>query len=47
MRICDQSSKQLRSVRRGNPGGMVLVVNFDSSEAVTGLFNSDESLALI
>ena len=31
----------------GNPAGMVLVMDFDSDEAITGLFESDEYAALI
>ena len=31
----------------GKPSGMVLVMDFDSAEAITTLFNSDEYTALI
>ena len=31
----------------GNPSGMVLVMDFDSDEAITALFESDEYAALI
>ena len=34
-------------VIRGNPSGMVLVMDFDSDEAITALFESDEYAALI
>ena len=34
-------------VIRGNPSGMVLVMDFDSDEAITVLFESDEYAALI
>ena len=34
-------------VIRGNPSGMVLVMDFDSDEAITELFESDEYAALI
>ena len=31
----------------GNPSGMVLVMDFDSAESVTAMFESDEYAALI
>jgi len=31
----------------GNPSGMVLVMDFDSDEAITALFESDEYAALL
>ena len=31
----------------GNPAGMVLVMDFESADAVTGLFNSDDYAALV
>jgi uncharacterized protein (DUF1330 family) len=31
----------------GNPAGMVLVMDFESADAVTALFNSDDYAALI
>ena len=31
----------------GNPAGMVLVMDFDSAESVTSLFDSDDYAALI
>ena len=34
-------------VINGNPSGMVLVMDFDSDEAITALFESDEYAALI
>lgn len=34
-------------VIRGNPSGMVLVMDFDSDEAIAALFDSDEYAALI
>ena len=34
-------------VIRGNPSGMVLVMDFDSDEAITALFESEEYAALI
>jgi uncharacterized protein (DUF1330 family) len=34
-------------VIRGNPSGMVLVMDFDSDEAITTMFQSDEYSALI
>ena len=34
-------------VIRGNPSGMVLVMDFDTDEAITALFESDEYAALI
>ena len=34
-------------VIHGKPGGMVLVMDFDSDEAVTGLFESDDYAALV
>ena len=34
-------------VIRGNPSGMVLVMDFDSDEAITTIFESDEYAALI
>jgi uncharacterized protein (DUF1330 family) len=34
-------------VINGNPSGMVLVMDFDSAEAVTEMFESDEYAALI
>ena len=34
-------------VIQGNPSGMVLVMDFDSDEAITALFESDEYAALI
>ena len=35
------------SVIKGNPAGMVLVMDFDSKEALTGMFESDAYAALI
>jgi uncharacterized protein (DUF1330 family) len=31
----------------GNPAGMVLVMDFDSAEAITAMFESDDYAALI
>jgi len=31
----------------GNPAGMVLVMDFESADAVTALFNSDDYAALV
>ena len=38
---------KLDKVILGNPSGMVLVMDFDSAEAVTAMFESDEYAALI
>ena len=38
---------KVNDVIHGNPSGMVLVMDFDSAEAITGLFESDEYAALI
>ena len=38
---------KVNEVIRGNPSGMVLVMDFDSDEAITALFESDEYAALI
>jgi uncharacterized protein (DUF1330 family) len=38
---------KLDKVLLGNPSGMVLVMDFDSVEAITALFESDEYAALI
>jgi uncharacterized protein (DUF1330 family) len=38
---------KVAEVIRGNASGMVLVMDFDSDEAITGLFESDEYAALI
>ena len=35
------------TVIRGNPSGMVLVMDFDSAEAITSMFKSDDYAALI
>ena len=34
-------------VIHGNPAGMVLVMDFESADAVTALFNSDDYSALV
>ena len=34
-------------VINGNPAGMVLVMDFESADAVTALFNSDDYAALV
>ena len=41
--------KRLRvdEVIHGNPAGMVLVMDFESADAVTALFNSDDYAALV
>ena len=38
---------KVEEVIRGKPSGMVLVMDFDSDEAITELFESDEYAALI
>ena len=38
---------KVEEVIQGNPSGMVLVMDFDSDEAITALFESDEYAALI
>ena len=38
---------KVNEIIRGNPSGMVLIMDFDTDEAITGLFKSDEYLALI
>ena len=38
---------KVNKVIRGNPSGMVLVMDFESDEAITELFESDEYAALI
>jgi len=38
---------KVNEVISGNASGMVLVMDFDSDEAITGLFESDEYAALI
>ena len=38
---------KVNGVIRGNPSGMVLVMDFDSDEAITALFESEEYAALI
>ncbi len=38
---------KLDKVIFGNPSGMVLVMDFDSAEAITALFEFDEYVALI
>lgn len=38
---------KVEEVINGNPSGMVLVMDFDSDEAITTLFESDEYAALI
>jgi uncharacterized protein (DUF1330 family) len=38
---------KVNEVISGNASGMVLVMDFDSDEAITGLFESDEYTALI
>ena len=38
---------KVNEVIRGNPSGMVLVMDFDSDEAITALFESEEYAALI
>jgi len=38
---------KVNQVIRGNTSGMVLVMDFDSDEAITELFESDEYAALI
>ena len=35
------------AVVKGNPSGMVLVMDFDSDEAITSMFQSDEYAALV
>jgi uncharacterized protein (DUF1330 family) len=32
---------------KGAPSGMVLVMDFDSADAITGMFESDEYAALV
>ena len=32
---------------KGNPSGMVLVMEFDSTDAITGMFESNEYAALV
>ena len=34
-------------VIRGNPSGMVLVMDFDSAEAISAMFESDDYAALV
>jgi uncharacterized protein (DUF1330 family) len=34
-------------VIHGNPSGMVLVMDFDSADAITGMFESEEYAALV
>ena len=34
-------------VVNGNPSGMVLVMDFDSANAITGMFDSDDYAALV
>jgi len=34
-------------VIHGNPSGMVLVMDFDSADAITGLFESEDYAALV
>ena len=38
---------KLDKVILGNPSGMVLVMDFDSAEAIAAMFDSDEYAALI
>ena len=38
---------KVHQVIRGAPSGMVLVMDFDSSEAIEGMFDSDDYAALI
>ena len=38
---------KVENVIRGNPSGMVLLMDFDTDEAITALFESDEYAALI
>ena len=38
---------KVAEVINGSPSGMVLVMDFESPEAITGLFDSDEYAALI
>ena len=38
---------KVSKVIRGNPVGMVLVMDFDSAEAISAMFESDEYAALI
>ena len=38
---------KLDKVILGNPSGMVLVMDYDSADAITELFESDEYAALI
>jgi uncharacterized protein (DUF1330 family) len=44
-----QPVKRLKvdEVIHGKPSGMVLVMDFDSDEAITGLFESDDYAALV
>lgn len=35
------------TVINGNPSGMVLVMDFDSSDAITAMFESDEYAAIV
>ncbi len=39
--------QKVAQVVNGEPSGMVLVMDFDSAEAVTGLFASDDYAALV
>ncbi|MBT4099526.1 MAG: DUF1330 domain-containing protein [Gemmatimonadetes bacterium] len=41
--------KRLRTdkVIHGNPSGMTLVMDFDSEDAITGMFESDDYAALV
>ena len=38
---------KVNEVIHGKPSGMVLVMDFDSDEAITGLFESEEYAALV
>ena len=38
---------KVEKVIRGNPVGMVLVMDFDSADVITAMFESDEYAALI
>ena len=38
---------EVDEVIHGNPAGMVLVMDFESADAVTALFNSDDDSALV
>jgi uncharacterized protein (DUF1330 family) len=39
--------QKVGKVIHGNPSGMVLVMDFDSAEAITSMFESDDYAALV